>query len=382
MVDDIEAIIEVGGAAAVEIAASALAERGAKTGTCANCANPLLGAYCAVCGQPTHTARRSVRALLHDFVVDIFNFDSRILRTTRALLFQPGELPSAFRKGRTQPYVPSIRLYLFVSLVFFVLLGVTGIALLQLEDVATPVKIIRDANGNAFERNPAYDEYVAKDPDVRKYIKPLIPIPKDRATRPGGLFEFSTKSHFFSHIGAYHSALPPAARQQLLDPRSSNVQGPNRAISNWLRRNLYGSINRIAADPAALNGPLTTWLPRALFLLLPLYALLLALFHIRRRKDFYLVDHLVFSLSIHTFSFVALIAAVALAQMFAGGTVALLLFATISLYIFIAMKRFYEQGWIITTIKFVFISGIYTLFFLLPAMAVALALSVFGGDLG
>src|SRR5476651_2424907 len=74
MVDDVEAILEVGSAAAVEIAASALAERGAKTGKCANCSNPLLGAYCAVCGQPTHTARRSVRALLHDFVVDIFNF--------------------------------------------------------------------------------------------------------------------------------------------------------------------------------------------------------------------------------------------------------------------------------------------------------------------
>src|SRR6185295_13585777 len=133
MVDDIEAILETGGAAAVEIAASALAERGAKTGACANCGKPLLGAYCAVCGQPTSTHRRSIRALLHDFFVDIVNFDSRILRTMRALLFQPGELPAAFRQGRTQPYVPSIRLYLFVSLLFFILLSVTGIALIQIE---------------------------------------------------------------------------------------------------------------------------------------------------------------------------------------------------------------------------------------------------------
>jgi hypothetical protein len=382
MVDDIEAILEVGSAAAVEIAASALAERGTKTGACANCGKPLLGAYCAVCGQATHTHRRSVRALLHDFVVDIFNFDSRILRTVRALLFQPGELPAAFRKGRTQPYVPSIRLYLFVTLIFFVLLSVTGIALLQIEVTATPVKVVWDGHGNAFVPNPAYGNEVANDPDVKKYIKPLIPISKEKAQRPGGVFEYSTQAHFFSKIGAYHPAMPEAARRQLIESPPGKIEIPNKAASNWMQRNVYSSINRIAADPAALNAPLTTWLPRALFLLLPLYAVLLALFHVRRRKDFYLVDHLVFSLNIHTFAFVALIVAAGLAQFFPGAVVAWLLFAAISLYIFVAMKRFYEQGWFMTTSKFLLVSGIYTFFFLLPAMAVALALSFFGGDIG
>ena len=46
------------------------------------------------------------------------------------------------------------------------------------------------------------------------------------------------------------------------------------------------------------------------------------------------------------------------------------------------MKRFYEQGWFVTTLKFVFISGIYTFFCLLPALGGALALSFFGGDVG
>ena len=148
MVDDLGAIFETGGAAAVELAASALAERGAKTDTCTNCGKPLLGPYCAICGQPRHTHRRSVRSLIHDFVVDFVNFDSRILRTARALLFQPGELPSAFREGRTQRYVPAIRLYLFVSLIFFILLSLTGVAILQLRVEATPVKLIYDAQGN------------------------------------------------------------------------------------------------------------------------------------------------------------------------------------------------------------------------------------------
>jgi len=167
----------------------------------------------------------------------------------------------------------------------------------------------------------------------------------------------------------------------LLDTLKTRSQEDNAVVSKW-KAKIFDGLNRLVTDPAALNGPLTDWLPRALFLLLPLYALLLAVFHLRRRKDFYLVDHLVFSLSIHTFAFVALIGAAALAQIAPGETVALLLLAVITLYIFLAMKRFYKQGWFITAVKFVLISGIYTLFFLLPAMAGILALSFFGGSFG
>jgi hypothetical protein len=377
---DLEAILETGSAAAVEIAASALAEKGQATGVCANCGKPLIGAYCAVCGQPTHTHRRTVRGLLHDFFADLANFDSRILRTTRALLFQPGELPLAFRKGRTQPFVPAIRLYLFVSLIFFVLLSVTGIALMQFEVNATPTKVIW-VKGEPFIANPAYDKNDV-DPETKDIIRPLLPITKEKATRPGGVYQYGTEVQFFSRIGAYHSTLPKAAREQLLSGPAIKVDSKDRAKAEWVERKVYDAINRIAADPAALNEPLTTWMPRALFLLLPLYALLLGLFHIRRRKAFYLVDHLVFSLSIHTFAFVALIAGVGLAQVIAGAPVAWILFTALSLYIFLAMKRFYEQGWFLTAVKFVFVSGIYTMFFLLPALAGVLTLSIFGGFFG
>jgi hypothetical protein len=79
---------------------------------------------------------------------------------------------------------------------------------------------------------------------------------------------------------------------------------------------------------------------------------------------------------------VILLVAAGLAQLLPGASVAWALFATLSLYIFLAMKRFYEQGWMMTTVKFVVISGIYMFFFLLPVMAAALALSFFGGDIG
>src|ERR1700679_875625 len=149
--DGLEAISETAGAAAVEMAVAAIVERGGKVLPCTNCAAPLIGPYCAAalvgpycaaCGQPIETHRRSVFVLLHDFVKDVASFDSRILRTARALLFKPGELALAFRKGRTQPYVPAVRLYLFMSLAFFVILGVTHIAIVQFVPEAHLEKVV------------------------------------------------------------------------------------------------------------------------------------------------------------------------------------------------------------------------------------------------
>jgi hypothetical protein len=392
MTDEIEAIIETGSIAAIEIAASALAQRGEKPGACKNCAHPLLGAYCAVCGQPTKTRRRSVRGLLHDFFVDLVNFDSRILRTGRALLFQPGELPRAFREGRTQPYVPSIRLYLFVSLVFFVLLSITNIAIMQVLVTAHPVKVTRDANGDYWIPNPAYDKDDASDPDVRRLIPARVKITKQKALQPGGVFNYGTEVYFFQRIGTVHSTLTKDQLAHLdrnepainieIDGKDKKKSAKAQAAATAVTGGVFGTMHKLAADPAALNEPLTTWIPRALFCLVPIYALLLALFHMRRRQDYYLVDHLVFSLSIHTFLFVVLILAVGLSQVLSGGVTAALLLVILSVYIFMAMKRFYAQGWFITSVKFLVVSGIYCLFCLLPAFVAVLALSVFGGSFG
>lgn len=380
--DELEAILETGGVAAVEVAASALLERGGKVGHCANCGHPMIGPFCAVCGQPINTHRRSLKHLLHEFVKDIVSFDSRILRTAKALLIEPGELPRSFVEGRTQRYMPAVRLYLFVSLIFFVILGVSGIAILQLELVASPQKISYDANGNPSVPNPAYDP---TDPDT-KDIPQRIQLPKEEIARMGAHYALETKVYFFAPIGAHHKALPQAALDQL-QYREFNVnikssgqdatkkKAQEKAVKNWLDTHLFGGFRRLAADPAALNGPLTTWISRVLFLLLPLYALLLAAFYRRQRKKFFFVDHLIFSLSVHTFTFVALIAATGLAQLVSGGWVFWFLLASIGVYVLLSLKRFYEQNWFWTGLKFVFISGIYTIFLLLPALGGVIALS-------
>ncbi len=379
---DLEAILETSGAAAVEIAATAMAERGHQVHPCPNCGKPMIGAYCAVCGQERDTNRRSVWGLVKVLVEDIISFDSRIMRTGWALVTRPGELATAFREGRTQRYLPALRLYLFVSLIFFVILGATNIAIMQLLVVATPVKIIW-VKGEPFIPNVAYD----KDDDDAKFMPKLIPISKEKALRPGGHYEYSTKMYFFAPIGAYHADMSPEARSKLghasMDvevgdaPKSADDEKAKhtKAWKAWLEKRIFDGVQKLAADPAALNGPLTTWIPRVLFLLLPIYAFLLKIFYIRQRKTFLYVDHLIFSLTIHTFGFVLLMLAAGAAQFLSGGTVTFGTLIVGAVYTLIATRNFYRQNWFWTVVKFVFVSFFYVFFCVFPALGVVIALS-------
>jgi hypothetical protein len=395
----LDAISETVGAAAVELAASALIERGGAVTACANCTASVIGPYCAVCGQSRDTHRRSVFRLLHDLFEDISSFDSRTLRTVWALVGRPGELPLAFREGRTQRYVPPVRLYLFVSLAFFLTLSMTGIAILQLALVVKSHRYMADKAGHVYEIDPdgtksLLDDfwadshgnvYVADDKDDQKSHVAVVDdkvYVADRSDGKGvrvaipdmkadGLLhdQISTNEYFFAPLGKVPAIASQAARAQLDRTRKHLTSGASRGrFGSWIKARMNRTIDALAADPAAVNGPLTDWIPRVLFIVLPLYALLLGVFYWRQRQQFFFVDHLVFSLNIHTFGFLLLLVAVGMSQLVQGGWIAFFALVAMGVYLLLAMKRFYAQSWFWTGFKFVTLSVIYSVFFLFPAL--------------
>ena len=52
-------------------------------GSCANCAEPLVGEYCSRCGQRAVSLQRPAMDLLSDAVGDLLNLDTRLVRTLR-----------------------------------------------------------------------------------------------------------------------------------------------------------------------------------------------------------------------------------------------------------------------------------------------------------
>jgi hypothetical protein len=179
----------------------------------------------------------------------------------------------------------------------------------------------------------------------------------------------SAKPFFFAPIMKPHAQISAGIQSVLEQEHAQLASLPGGgSFQFWLENHLNSMLKTLAVDPTAINGPLTEWIPRVLFVLLPVFAMVLALFYWRQRKDFYFVDHLVFSLNMHSFAFATILVAVILARVIAGGTVAEIALAAIALYLLLAMKRFYRQGWVWTAVKFVAVSFVYGVFFLAPAL--------------
>ena len=102
-------------------------------------------------------------------------------------------------------------------------------------------------------------------------------------------------------------------------------------------------------------------LPQLLFISLPLLALLLKLIYVRR-KDFYYVNHGIFSLHLYIFIFIALLVIFSLDKLNSGlhwwiiGAVNFLLYLSLFFYEYKAMRNFYKQRRAKTITKFILLN--------------------------
>ena len=128
-------------------------------------------------------------------------------------------------------------------------------------------------------------------------------------------------------------------------------------------------------DPDRLNRIFTDRLAKSIILLVPVFALLLLALYRGRRY----VAHLVFSLHLHSFAFLALVvglvidlAVSASGESRPGNGLAVLV---IAVYSFLALRRVYGQGRFLTVMKMVFLLFGY-LVALIATMILTLALTV------
>ena len=113
---------------------------------CLNCDSPLVGQYCDQCGQRASTRLISLWQLIRDALGDLLEADSRFWRTLNVLVFQPGTLTAEYLRGRRASYMPPFRMYLVVSLLFFLFTSLTSDG----DDIRATIK--DDTTGTVIER--------------------------------------------------------------------------------------------------------------------------------------------------------------------------------------------------------------------------------------
>ena len=261
----------------------------------------------------------------------ITHADSRFWRTFFPLLFRPGYLTQQFVKGRRASYLPPFRLYLVLSVVFFLVIPLTS--------------GVSDEPGKA-------PVHVSTPAQIRAALQKEIDEGKDseeKAELQRQLLQYDTVS----------TKLVPALVGKRVDCAALIDAGSFRP---WLHDRLITACDRIQSDHGrALGLNLLHNLGRAMFVLLPLLAGLMMLLYWRRRRHY--VEHLLLLLHNHAFVFLALSVLMIAVRFILSDTWAGWLGIALSLYmiyyLYKSMRRVYGQGPIKTFLKFGALSGAY-----------------------
>ncbi len=278
--------------------------------TCSNCGTPLDGPYCSQCGQRAGTGALRIGDLASEMIGDIFTWDSRLWRTLWPLLFKPGFLTAQYIAGRRARYLPPLRLYLVISFVMFLMLSVGNTSL-------------------TFEK----EQLAGPDPTV---------------------------SHDTGSDGGERISIG------LSEPDSPQ----------WLRdldQRLQANVHKLRDDPGTFSSLMLERMPQMMFLLLPLFALLVRISYLL--APYHYLQHLVFSLHYH--SFVYLLYIIGQCLEWAGVRSDGPLFLLLLIYLPLALHRTYgtSTGGAIGRSVFIYIS--YAIVLLLTfAATVVLALAL------
>ena len=86
---------------------------------CENCSSVVEQNFCPACGQSSRVHRGTILQVGRDALGDFWAFDSKFFWSFLPLLFQPGLLTVEYLAGKRARYISPVRLYVFVTLVFF-----------------------------------------------------------------------------------------------------------------------------------------------------------------------------------------------------------------------------------------------------------------------
>ena len=354
---------------------------------CANCGTILLGPHCYACGQPVKGMVRHLSSILADAADTILNIDSRIFRTILPLYFRPGYLTNEYFEGRRVRYVTPFRLYFFLSILAFFLMQFAigdanfgnnsaqddaidaigkamtveevakqrdaAIAGLRKADSAVPAiaeKGIEKATRQIEKKAEKRLEYLKKVDDAKAKGDPAPPDPESDD------LNFKIAGHSWnSKTNPVHLGGPKFfddKANQMLDHAKDNLA-------------------KLGKDPRPLVIGAISVLPQVLFVLMPLFALLLKIVYVFKRRLY--MEHVIVALHSHAFIFLSLflLVLVGMTKSWAEGAATglvgplnLLLFLMgwwLPIYLFLMQKKVYKQGWIMTSLKYGLIGTCYTI---------------------
>lgn len=386
---------------------------------CANCSTPMEGEFCHHCGQSIHSVLKPVHHMLEDGMDMFLHVDGRILHTLPPLFTRPGFLTLEYFAGRRQRYVAPFRLMFVLCLLTFFAFHLAMNTVMH--------RMSSDPGGTLVlqEKAPFADDASAQDVHrdldealrglrTSRDVAPIVPgVAEGLAIAENKLRDSADQR--LAELGAPPLSRPSAEasaetpREIATDATPSEKPAVDRYAPStghhktrdlvnigWLpdfvnarldaftvhvRANLEAALQgqtaeiRQDARERVASGFFSV-LPQSMLVMIPLFALLLKIFYVFRRRLY--MEHVIVALHSHAFLFIALLltALTGMLSTWLGphaawtrhlfGLIQCALWIWMFAYLLIMQKRIYRQGWAMTVLKYWCVGWCY--FWLLTAV--------------
>lgn len=343
---------------------------------CENCGEELRGRYCSNCGQAAVNYHRSFRHVVIDVLDSFLNWDSKFIRSIGLLLWKPGWLTNQFLEGKRVRFVHPLRLYLLVSIVFFLcarLIPMSDTGSIKREDMTPEQRAVFDEKMSKLkEKQKKQHSMFSFTTDEKKPEQPAAPA------NPPPL-ESPTPIEQRSPAEAQPSASPSeldTAIDEIVNEKGTEKQknrhmkfGSDKHEAKtpfeiWLEQRVKDQIGEDGSKGKLFLQTLRSNLSTMMLFCIPLFAFILKILYLRQKR-FY-IEHLVYALNIHAFFYLATILVVLISiglhRVVPGAPqvlLTLLLSLLVCVQIFISIRRVYRQGWFMSLFKFGFGGFIY-----------------------
>ncbi len=318
--------------------------------------------YCQQCGQKTFRPQRTIKELLVEFVEDWLNYDSKVFKTAR-MLVKPGSLSRDYfsNSHHKNHYVTPIKLYLILSIIFLIMTKVGGFNITNVQFGGTDMTEQQQAE---LQQNLA---------EVRNELG------EDKLISPNVL-------------KALENAEKQAAPQEKRDPLEMALNCKSEAKDifqlwpQWLDQALEERIDKLcdtyhdisylpeekqktarSALGLSIVQNMIEVIPQTVLFALPIFALLLGLFYLFKKRLY--VEHLVLLIHSHSFMFAVILLYLGWVQL-VGWLPQLqvlhlgwFVFFGLFIYLFFAQKNFYQTGYWATIWRFSLFGLLYMVIF-------------------
>ena len=325
---------------------------------CLNCGRDVAERFCTNCGQENIEPRENFRSLLTHFFNDFTHFDGKFFRTIRVLLFNPGKLSLAYIDGKRASYLHPIRMYLFISFVFFLFIYLTGsISPREIHAYNTPsvdsVTAVLTQQITSLQKTQVPNDTSMGDFIIRERILQLEKSKWQLKADSSKATEIWQNLNDSSLVFDSKDSNLVSAEWYELQQRQLPSEKRDSGVEHWIKKKIAkanGKFNSSSELISLLSEKFSAQLPKLLFISLPLIALLLAGLYFRRKQWMY-ADHAILTLHLFSATFLILLLNLLLGHLFTalhwvkinkwvGGFFAIVF----PIYYFASLKTFYQQS--------------------------------------